>query len=554
MPERFSSQALFSRFMRFPATLTAIWLFTLVFSSSFSDAGFAMKFHETALFFLFAYGCFSFLIEALFLCLPKTICYPLSLTGCLIPACLFAVLSRSDSAWWEAYAVRCSVCYFLILFSLGIYFCCRASDCSFEDYLRRVFGRTLRYHIVWFILLIGIALLCAILITLFDLSADILVQGELLLFGLYYMSSFLLSFYPEEGGEGALAAALTRYILPLLLAAAFFILYVYLLSVLILRNIPSNALFRITAALFLLGFPICITASDLSRTGLLSRICRFLPYLYLPLLPVQAYSIALRIAQNGLTPMRYAAVALFLFEPIALALYHFRRSALPLLFPLISVFVFVCGVPPYLNMYDTSFYSQKAALERYLALPEERQERIAYSLSSSDAGEEEKALRLRYYGALSYLKYESYPGKRYLDSLDTRQKQALDTLFAPADPEPQTSIQYGAESGFAAIPVEGWKSCVPFDYYAGEEVSRSGSSYPLLPKERPTLTVDVYRLLFYYMAHADQHGDIEPWFCLHRTYILDTDHALYLKEISFEYDPQKDSFSYVSITGYLLER
>ena len=78
-------------------------------------------------------------------------------------------------------------------------------------------------------------------------------SAEMLLFGFYFMSAFLLSFYPNQEEGGLITAVMVKYILSSMLLISFAIIYAYILKILILWDIPSNALFRITAVLFFIS-------------------------------------------------------------------------------------------------------------------------------------------------------------------------------------------------------------------------------------------------------------------------------------------------------------
>ena len=552
----------------FPVTLSMIWLFTLVLVFSVDKSG---DIWGSLLLFFFLYGMGSFLIESFFLKSSHGYLFYIALGVNLFPSLFLTLLptvlfdyfdfysERVTETVWSSYFVRCCGCYALILFLLGIYFCQKRSGFSLSQYLVQVFAKTLRYHIIYFILMVGTTLILAILSELFNLNFDLFMQVQMLLFGLYFMSSFLLSFYPQEEENRLLASALVKYVLPVMVTIAFVIIYAYILKTLILRNIPSNALFRITAGLFILGMPVCLMNSAYRENNPLFRITKWLPALFLPFLLLQGYSIGIRIYENGITPLRYAAVAFLLFECAALAFAYFQYQRLSLLLPLAAATVFFSCFVPVINMNYLSFLSQKATLEHYLDLPEEMQQTVLTARVTNGNTPE----RIR--GAYSYLRYDHF-GELYLYQLDSEEKQVLEKLseYGSADYEEfSTTTRYFARRDAICIDVAGYSSCYPVDvseYYwdrAEEDTAAYNdflSDFQLRDDIKPLLTADLYQLFTFYMDHADRDEEIETYFQQHFTYELSEDRTLYITTLSFTYDQSYNTFPTFRVEGYVLEK
>lgn len=542
MIKKLSPKAFLSHFRVFPVTLGTIWLFTLLFTF-FPDGSSDLL--GNILFFIFYYGSGSFFIEALFLQKKRTKWFYAALAADLVPASLLVYLWVSTTyEYWDSYFMRYSACYFLILFSLGVYLCYQKLKCTFAEYLVRLFGRMVRYHITYIILLIGISMIACILVELFNLDFYISIRLELLLFGLYYMSSFLLSFYPSASESSLLTDVLIKYILTVMVIIAYAIVYAYMLKILILWDIPSNAIFRITAGLFLLGMPVCFMNGYYQDSSPLCRVVKWLPTLFLPFILLQGYSIGIRIWENGVTPMRYAAAALLVFECIAIAVYHCRRPALGCLLPIAAVFVLICGCLPFVNLNYVSYISQKEALERYL---------------SQDAADTVITDRMR--GAYSYLRYD-YLGRKYMDALPEEQAAKLELLsdFTAAQ---QTKSYYANEEGNSSIPVAGYTYCYSFELHEydradeqdNEDWETTLSSYPInLPGEVPDFSVDLDALLRSYMSHADGNDGFANYFRTHRIYQIDDNNAIYLDLISVSFEESENVLTSFRVSGYLLRK
>jgi len=564
--EKPSMKKLLFHFRNFPITLTAIWLFTIILVINLNANE---NMWGNILLFLFLCGMGSFPLEAYYLKKHRRKCFFIilgvdllvSLLLVHLPDILFQHLNvfkdLATLSNWNSYFIRGCVCYALILFLLGIYLCKKNCENTLGEYLIQVLSKTIHYHIVYFILMIGITLLCLILEELFALDYEFFLSAEFLLFGIYFMSAFLLSFYPGADEEGRLTAVLSKYVLSSMLLLCFVILYVYILKIFILWDIPSNALFRITAVLFFFMLPICVMNRTYEENNFLFPVMKWLPLIFIPFLFLQAYSIGIRLAENGVTPMRYAAVAFLVFECISLIVYFVKYEKLSLLLPTAAILIFLCGFTPFINMNRVSFYSQKALLTYYLEQPKELQETII----SVDVENDDTFSRIR--GAYSYLR-QDHLGEMYLNQLPSEDKSALERL-ANADYSDDcypSSINYYGRMDAACIPVSGYTSCYPIDlheYYRDEEETPASykaflSSYPLLGDASPLFTVDLCKLFSYYQENADEDEDIKYYFTQHPTYRIDETHTLYMTVLSFTYDEYDDVYSSFRLEGYVLEK
>ena len=569
MSEKLSLKNLFLYFHNFPATLISIWLFTLLLTINLNSN---QDFWGSFLLFLFFYGMGSFLIEAYFLKKHRGKWFYIALSFPIFPSLILTQLPSiffryfdvykgyATESNWSSYYMRSCVCLALILFLLGIYFCHKSCNNTVGQYLVQVFAKTARYHIIYFILMIGVTLICAILVTLFNLDFEVLMSAEMLLFGFYFMSAFLLSFYPKQENGGLIIAVMVKYVLSSMVLISFAIIYAYILKILILWDIPSNALFRITAVLFFIMIPLCLMNRAYEDNNPLFLIMKWLPCLFVPFLFLQAYSIGIRIIENGITPLRYAAVAFLIFECITLVVYFIFHEKINLLLPAAAAIIFLCCFAPYINMNHVSFYSQKAMLEYYLKLPAEMQETIL----TADVENDDTRSRIR--GAYSYLKWD-HLGEIYLNKLNENDKQVLQQLadydYAYEYDYSPDSIDYFAKKEAVCINVSGYSSCYPIDihefYWDRAEEDANAykdylSAYPLCDDVKPLLTADLCKLFFFYRENADENDDIDDYFMKNFTYELDENHTLYMTVLSFTYDEITETFPTFRLEGYVLEK
>lgn len=567
-------------FRHFPVTLSTIWLFTLILTFGlFAETLPVSDFLEQFTLILFYFGTGSFFVESLFLHRERKKWYYLALAADLCLSVFFFCISPFYRLnFWvfdnrTAYFFRYTISYFLILFFLSIWLCYKNLSYTFEEYITLVFGKAVRYNLLWALMTIGSTLIINIIETLFHLDWDFYIQVQMLLFGFYYMSCFLLSFYPEDDTErGTLTAILVKYVCSGMVLIAFGVIYAYMLKILILQEIPSNEIFRITGQLFILGMPVCLMSCCYRENHPLLPFIRRLPYFFLPFLPLQIYSIVVRIWKNGITPMRYAAVALLLFECTFFALWHFRRDKLHLLPLCLSALILTGGCLPYINMNYVSFLSQKSAVERFLAMTPQEQKRLLDLPLSYDDSEESSAYRQLYSrvrGAYLFLSYE-YTGEQYLDSLTQEQTALLDTLLNQEEDFEHAEKHYHVSASTDVIPVEGYQRCYLIEvsshrdeFYDQQDNAAQKtylSHYPLILHEEPlrTLTIDLDALLRAYTIYENGTQESQRYFESHQLYEIDETHTLYLGTLSFTMNTNADTdmnaFSSYRLEGYLLEK
>ncbi|MFR6331868.1 MAG: hypothetical protein ACLUOI_25735, partial [Eisenbergiella sp.] len=383
----------------------SIWLFTLLFVLliNINDSS-VMDFLGRIMFFLVFYGTGSFFTEALYQKCRKLWLRIVLYIAFVIPAVLFAWLVTLDYdsmflAWEydtiEFYLPRYIACYELVLFSCSL-FLFSEGRLFLEEYLARFcMGGPCQYFIF-----------CTIIessdhgniVELFDVDYDIFIQAQVLLFGIFYVSSLLRGVLPKTGDDGPFAEVLIKYVMTGLVISAFAIIYVYILKILIFRDMPSNSIFRILTGLFIAGLPIWTMNAFYTQHNPLLKISRLLPYLFAPLVLLQAYSIGIRIYENGITPMRYVCIMLLVFEILYITLYYFRRQSAGILFLVFAGLVFAACCVPGINMFSISYRNQKSALQKVLN---------AETLSELSQRELDRAS-----GAYWYL-YDDLPGSAY---------------------------------------------------------------------------------------------------------------------------------------------
>lgn len=265
---------------------------------------------------------------------------------------------------------RFALGYVLLLFVLGIYLLYRRKaekvKDNFEAYMLRVFCNLCKVYLIYSVLLIGIILVSLIFDILFlEGEGNLLVSCCVLVTGFYWVPASLNAFLDVEEDPGAFIRMLVQYILAILTMCALVIVYLYILKIVILWEMPSNEIYAIISTLFCTGMPVWMMVENYREDTRYSRVLSILPYVFAPLILQQAYSIGVRIYDYGMTPNRYVGVMLIIFEIIMLFIWHFRKGTreniLLILGGMLVISVFVPGI----NMYSVSNRWQLSLLQRY---------------------------------------------------------------------------------------------------------------------------------------------------------------------------------------------
>ena len=265
-------------------------------------------------------------------------------------------------------ADRRKTAYVIILTALSVYRNFRNSGLPFNQYCIRVVHELSRLAIVCGITALGIGLVTATFVALILNGSDymLILRAEFLVLGCIFGSGLLDAQIRLDRELPRFFIVIVKYLLMILLMAAFAIIYGYILKIIITRDVPSNEIFRILAGLFILGMPIWTLAGSFEDDTRPVRIAGILPYVFIPFLFLQGYAIRVRILGFGLTPLRYLCIAMMVFEIIYIIVYALRKRETGIMLPILAVMTLICLVIPGVNMYTVSNRSQKAIFDRYI--------------------------------------------------------------------------------------------------------------------------------------------------------------------------------------------
>lgn len=388
-------------FEKFPLTILAIVLFTM-FSAIVMDTEFIEpNIFENIMFFTIYFVSGSFLVESILSKSDKK-----KIGGYIasaIIAIVFLILQNinSEAENIEYILSKILICYISTLWILSVYFNFKKSEKDFKEYILKVFINVIKTSVIYGVLSIGTVIVSSIFVYLIweDLGYTLVTRLETILLGFYYIPKLLYCLVDTDGEIHTFFKGLIKYVLTSLVIISFIIIYMYIIKILVLRDMPRNQIFRILSALFIIGMPIWTMMQHFKDESIWSKISEKLPIAFIPFILLQIYTIGIRIINNGFTPFRYVCVALILFEIAYVIIYIIKKEKLELLLLVLNAIIIVSIIVPGINMFKISNMSQAHNLKIFK--------------NKSDYTDEEKE---KIYGAYKYLKY-SEGGEKYIDKI-----------------------------------------------------------------------------------------------------------------------------------------
>lgn len=438
---------------------------------------------------------------------------------------------------------RLVVCYILTVIISAIYFMAKNSKKSFNEYLVHVTSDIFKTSIIYGILAIGVALVTSIFIFLIlnGKKYTLVLRLEVLLLGIYLLPNIIYSFYNMESEISKFIKILIKYILDVLVIIAFTIIYLYIAKIIILRNMPSNQIYRIIAILFVIGCPIWTMAQYFKEDTdtLLDKINRKLPILFIPFIFLQIYTIGVRIVEHGITEARYLCVALILFEIIYVILYIKNKEKVGNILLSLAVIIIVSGIVPYINMYAVSVFSQSRNLD-------------IYHKKQNYTQEEKDKIKGAYY----YLR-NSIDGEKIIKKSLTQNDIEIITSFTTEVTKVRDIEYIYASNDLDFINVADYNRFYIINSYKEVENIKSNvednifSNVKFSTESNLQFELDLTSLMQNYIVHRK---DINSYIKKNYEMILNENQKIVIESISFSIDEVSNKVKSYNISGYLLER
>lgn len=439
---------------------------------------------------------------------------------------------------------RFIICYLIATIVLAIYYNYKNLNKTFEQYVTSTFVTIFKTSLIYGILAIGIAMITAVFVYLIlDGESYILVaRMEILLFGVYYIPTVLYSFYDQEEEIGKFAKIVIKYVLGTLVIVAFAIIYMYIIKIIFLRDMPSNLIFRILSALFIIGLPVWTMILSFKEDTTLDKINRKLPLLFIPFIILQIYSIGTRILSNGITELRYLCLMLIIFEIVYIIIYLTKKEKVSRILLVFLALTVISTIVPYINMFTISNLSQYNNLKIY-------KQKTEYS-------EEEKT---KIYGAYNYLRYSSIEGKKYIENYLTKDDEELiKKLKNSGTKKSDNGKNIYVDKDINYIEVEGYKKVYKIDSYSynsskeNRTIDETFSNIEINTQENNySIEANILPLINEYVNHENEMNNYSEE---NNELKLDENKKIILERLILEYDDTTKNVSYYNMSGYLLEK
>ncbi len=530
-------------FQTFPATATLVILISIILSIVLDQKEQNFKFLVDGMLpFLILWGPGSFLAEVYFSSKKRirwiSICFFAAI------ALSFIFLSRQkDVSFWSIAAdlnqyqiARTMLTWWIVLFIISIYGIFRKSNLDFNDFAIHVFENLTKIGIIAAILSAGISLISLIFIFLIldSKNYDSMMRLQVLINCNVVGIGFLSSLRNLKEEISSFFSIIVKYILNILLIIAFAIIYLYILRIFITQIVPSNEIFRIIAALFIIGLPIWTMTGFFPDDNLLVKVTKKLPYIFIPFLGLQGYSIGIRIFEYGLTPLRYLCVAMIIFEIAYIVLHWQKKGQTESILIIFSILTVAVLIVPGLNMFSSSIDNQKQTLGK-----------INTASFEQWAPEEQRRIA----GAYFYLK-ELDDGKQILEGLSQEQINSIENSSQYQDIFSQERY-FVHQFTLDGIDIQGFKSLSEIHFYSNQEPVILNAVPFKNVEEESVITVDMSKLIQEYLT-ADPTNENEKAELTNRLITPEGD-VIYFSLIQFSTD-QEGKKAYVFFDGILLKQ
>ena len=261
---------------------------------------------------------------------------------------------------------RILICYLVTTGAMSLYLLINQSKKDISEYALKVSINFIKVSFIYSILSLGIALIVFVFnILILNIETKYIFNIEIFILGVYLVPQLIYSLINVEEEVSKFFQKVIKFVLMPFVVAVFTIIYIYMLKILILREIPKNQIYRISLSLFIIGGFIWTVMQYFKDESIMYRISTKLPLVFSPFILLQVYAISVRIGENGLTPARYLCIILIIIEICYILIYLFRKNNIKELILVANVFLIISMLIPGINMYDMSLKSQIKNLNIY---------------------------------------------------------------------------------------------------------------------------------------------------------------------------------------------
>lgn len=417
-----------------------------------------------------------------------------------------------------------------IAFLLAVYFSYRRDvEQKFNDHVMNLSSSIFYSLIIFGVIQIGILLLFVIVEELLYGRAFEYIGGVLILInGLFFAPAVICALVRENEEANAFFRILVRYIMLILSMLAYVIIYAYILKLALTRSVPSNSVYSILTALFVISMYISYLCTTFENKGILQKFAYWSPLIFSPFIIMQCYTVIVRIGQYGLTPKRYFGIAFILFEIVYIIYYlvEYKRKMEIVgkeLLLILGLFILVTVFVPGISAKQLSTFLAKRSLSTYLEKTEEKAEISDQEYLRADAA----------VGFLHDVEYGRNRLEKYFPKFDDDMKNELEERAKDAK-----GLKYGKNYGEDyEPPSNGWSAIELGTFTAADGFDISGYDrlrYVYIESDRTRNAADASKLRVYvYDSEAEIDKTGEPFMTVDLS-----DFVRDFIDITIEYDNQ----------------
>ncbi|MBR4618847.1 MAG: DUF4153 domain-containing protein [Bacilli bacterium] len=454
----------------------------------------------------------------------------------LIISTLLVILNNINLGLNKEIIYRIISVYYIVISISSVYQLYKNSKQSLEEYSIKTFSNLVITSLIYSVLSSGIMTVTSLFtfLILGNDNYDLIWRIELITLGIFYIPSVILSLTNTKDNLTKFIKVIVKYVLGILLITAFVIIYLYMLKILILRRLPSNQIFRILSALFIIGLPIWTMNEYFKKEKtIFQKINNKLPILFIPFIFLQIYSIAIRIYTRGFTVLRYLSVILIIVEVIYIILYIFNRKNISHIFIIINALIIVSVLMPGINMFWVSNKSQYNRIKEYINKDK---------LTNKEKDE--------LYSAYEYLN-SSKNGKKYIKKNISKEQQGqiknkYDERYIYIDRELINGKLYNQE-----INVDGYKTINKFDNHKYSLNMKSNEAFKNIKINNNKFDLTNFMSLY---IENNNNQDFNSYFNKNHELKVDDNMKIVLTSISISYQSDEDIIDYYEMKGYILQR
>ena len=447
---------------------------------------------------------------------------------------------------------RTWIVYGICLFATVIFFMQKRLKEDIEDYATRSFLALLRSYVLYGLFAGGIAIILLIFNELIFDTDDLLASIEAFLAISFLSAMTIRALSKPHEKPGKFARICVMYALLPMLVISYAIIYIYMIKIFVTNDIPSNSVFPILSWLFFLGTFIWTMAHDIGRDEKgINRAAFIVPYVYIPFIFLQIWSLSIRIGQYGLTVSRYFGIVLIIIEVIYFALYilgrRTKKDMIRIMLAVFTAFSLISVLVPGIRYDDTVIRSQVKRVRKILA-----KEKIGHYDSESLES------------AYNTIRRVSFKGEKIADEGFSAQEMARIKECMENNGNHYQRTAYMRDSQrIASLDISEYKRIYETGYVNWEYGDIKEAPYDVhfttIESEEydPENTEYVLNLEGLAKEAISQYEEGKEYdFMLGRYGLMkvDDDHDLFIKEVSISYNGDEPEKISIQFSGYLLEK